>query len=310
MEKKLCFREDKSFKILQFTDIHFTHDDERDHQTVELLYKIIKEEMPDLIITTGDTVYGEQNVEYLPKVLAPFIESGIPWTWTFGNHDVEFAGSHEALFEEVLKLPGCVAFHDPASVDGVGNHVLKIVNDKGQTKWLVFAMDSGDYNPMKTVGGYGFITRNQIEWYKNQIKETEKEEKEFGALAFQHMAIPEFQELLPFERCYGIKRDGIGCPRINSGFFHAMLEAGHTRGLFVGHDHANDFYGKLYGITLGYGRASGYGGYGSKDHLKGARIFILNEKDTENFTTYVRLENGVVVDDPWRYEPLMKRDEG
>ena len=89
-----------------------------------------------------------------------------------------------------------------------------------------------------------------------------------------------------------------------------MLEAGHTKGLFVGHDHANDYYGNLFGITLGYGRAGGYGTYGAPDHMKGARIFILNENNTESFETYVYLENGDVIKEPWGYVPLCRRDEG
>lgn len=310
MKTCLRFQKGQNFKILQFTDIHYTEDNEKDHRTVALLREIIEAEKPDFMIVTGDTVYGEHNIEYLPKALKPLTDSGIPWSFTFGNHDVEFAGSHEELFRAVINLPGCVAYHDTSSVDGTGNHVLEIKDEEGNVKWLIFALDSGDYNPMKEVGGYGFITRNQINWYQRQIKVTEEKFGEFGALVFQHMAIPEFQELLPYERCYGVKRDGIGCPKINTGFFHAMLEAGHTRGLFAGHDHANDFYGKLYGIVLGYGRASGFGGYGAQDHLKGARVFVLDAMDTKNFKTYVRLEHGIVVDEPWRYEPLLKRDEG
>lgn len=34
-------------------------------------------------------------------------------------------------------------------------------------------------------------------------------------------------------------------------------------GAFAGHDHDNDYAGSLHGIRLGYGRVSGYGGYGS-----------------------------------------------
>ena len=37
MEKRLRFREDGSFRILQLTDIHYTEDDERDHRTVALM---------------------------------------------------------------------------------------------------------------------------------------------------------------------------------------------------------------------------------------------------------------------------------
>ena len=64
MERKLRFKEDGSFRILQLTDIHYTEDDERDHRTVALMRDLISREKPDFIITTGDTVYGEKNMEY------------------------------------------------------------------------------------------------------------------------------------------------------------------------------------------------------------------------------------------------------
>ncbi|MCI9143895.1 MAG: metallophosphoesterase family protein [Lachnospiraceae bacterium] len=310
MERKLRFQEDGSFRILQLTDIHYTEDDERDHKTVALMRELIRREKPDFIITTGDTVYGEKNIEYLPLALAPLTESGIPWSFIFGNHDVEFAGNREELFAAVQKLPGCIAYHDPESKDGVGNHTIGIEDKEGRVRWLIFGIDSGDYNPLEQVGGYGFITPNQIHWYQEQIRRQEQAGEDFGVLAFQHMALPEYEELFRYEICYGTRREGFGCPRINTGFFAAMLQAGHSPSLFVGHDHVNDFYGKLYGVTLGYGRATGYGTYGAQDFARGGRVFVLNQENTSSYDTYVSLEGGIVVDDPWRYEPLERRAEG
>ncbi len=302
-KKRLCFRADGSFRILQLTDIHFTENDERDHRTVALMRELIAREKPDFIITTGDTVYGEKNMEYLPLALEPLTESGIPWTFVFGNHDVEFAGNRAGLFDAVQKLPGSVAYHDPASVDGMGNHVIGIEDQAGRVRWLLFALDSGDYNPLPGVGGYGFVTPNQIRWYQETIKEQERENPDFGVLAFQHMAIPEFADVFRCARCYGTKHEGIGCPRVNTGFFYAMLTSGHSPSLFVGHDHVNDYYGTLFGVTLGYGRATGFGTYGAQDFARGGRVFVLREDDVSSYTTYVSLDGGVIVDDPWCYNP-------
>lgn len=310
MEKRLRFREDGTFRILQLTDIHYTEDDERDHRTVALMRDLIRREKPDFIMTTGDTVYGEKNMEYLPLALEPLTESGIPWSFVFGNHDVEFAGNRQELFDAVQKLPGCIAWHDEESQDGVGNHTIGIEDKEGRVKWLIFGLDSGDYNPMEQVGGYGFITPAQIRWYQGQIRRQEQEGEDFGVLAFQHMALPEYEEVFRYETCYGTRREGYGCPRVNTGFFFAMLQAGHSPSLFVGHDHANDFYGKLYGVTLGYGRATGFGSYGAQDFARGGRVFVLDQGDTASYETYVSLEGGIVVDDPWRYEPLERRAEG
>ena len=56
---KLAFSEEGKFKILQFTDIHFSDNNQVDEETVRLMRKILKEENPDFIMITGDTVYGE-----------------------------------------------------------------------------------------------------------------------------------------------------------------------------------------------------------------------------------------------------------
>lgn len=309
MQGKLRFKEDGTFRILQLTDIHYTEDDERDHRTVALMRELIRREKPDFIMTTGDTVYGEKNVEYLPLALAPLTESGIPWSFVFGNHDVEFAGNREELFAAVQKLPGCMAWHDEGSKDGIGNHTIGIEDGEGHVKWLVIGIDSGDYNPIEQVGGYGFVTPNQIRWYQEQICRQEQQGTDFGVLAFQHIALPEHAEVYRYATCYGVKREGVCSPRINTGFFAAMLQAGHSPSLFVGHDHVNDYYGKLYGVTLGYGRATGFGTYGAQDFLKGGRVFVLNQEDTSSYTTYVSLEGGIVVDEPWCHEPLERRDE-
>ena len=57
MKKDLYFKEDGKFKLLQFTDIHFTNDSEADHKTTALMQRILGAEKPDFIILTGDTVY-------------------------------------------------------------------------------------------------------------------------------------------------------------------------------------------------------------------------------------------------------------
>ena len=75
----LRFNEDGNIKIMQLTDLHYTNDDEADHKTVALMRQALKDEKPDFVMVTGDMVYGEHNLEFLPKVFAPLIESGCPW---------------------------------------------------------------------------------------------------------------------------------------------------------------------------------------------------------------------------------------
>lgn len=310
MKRELRFNEEGKFKVLQFTDIHYTDGGGEDHKTTELMERLIKEEQPDFIITTGDTVYGPDNTKHIEEALRPIIDSGIPFTYVFGNHDTEEGEGYDVLFPRIEKLPNCMAFNADKQLNGTGNHFLTVDDKAGQIKWVLFAVDSLNYNPLKSVGGYDYVKWDQIFWYKETMKQLEKENPDFQALTFMHMALPEFHELWDMEVCYGEKREGIGSPRINSGFFTAMLEAGHTKGLFVGHDHINDFMGQMYGIWLGYGRATGYHTYGEEGFLKGCRVFVLSEDSRRPFETYVVLENGTRIKSPKEHRPERIRDEG
>jgi len=57
----------------------------------------------------------------------------------------------------------------------------------------------------------------------------------------------------------------------------------------VGHDHNSDYYGNYNGIMLSYGRKSGYGSYGPKFLLRGARVFEISQDDfTITIDTWIR----------------------
>ncbi|NTV78005.1 MAG: metallophosphoesterase family protein [Clostridiales bacterium] len=305
----LCFNQEGKFKIMQLTDIHYDDGCLADEKTIELIEKLIQSESPDFIMITGDTVYGNKNLENFSKAVAPITASGIPWSIVFGNHDTEVGADYDDLFSEIRKQKGCMVYHDGTSVDGMGNHVLQIKNTEGTTKWAIIGLDSGNYNKMSQIGGYDYLKSMQIDWYQRKIKELERNSNQFSVLTFFHIALCEWNEVWEYETCYGEKNEEVCCAKINSGMFSAMLEAKHTRGVFVGHDHINDYYGDLYGITLGYGRATGYNTYGKEGYERGARIFILDELDTSQFQTYVVTEESGVQKEAVKHKPSAWRKE-
>ncbi|MNC34498.1 hypothetical protein D3C75_829330 [compost metagenome] len=81
-----------------------------------------------------------------------------------------------------------------------------------------------------------------------------------------------------------------------------MAELGHTLGVFVGHDHVNDYWGELHGIRLCYGRASGHNTYGREGFPRGARMIRLYEGE-RRLDTWLRLEDGTKVTKQLRHEP-------
>ena len=66
------------------------------------------------------------------------------------------------------------------------------------------------------------------------------------------------------------------------------------KAVFVGHDHNNDFCGDYYGVSLCYGRKTGYGSYGPPDGMqRGARILEFSLRDdTIKFDSWIRQEDG------------------
>ncbi len=55
----------------------------------------------------------------------------------------------------------------------------------------------------------------------------------------------------------GTRMEEACSPRINTGMFAAMKEAGDVMGVFVGHDHDNDYAVMWKNILLAYGRYTG-----------------------------------------------------
>lgn len=301
MDKKLKFREDGTFKVLQFTDVHYSEDSEADKRTFELMRKILTEEQPDFVIFTGDTVYSNNNEEMLRKALKPVEDSKTNWAMVFGNHDDEIGASKEKLLKVQRESSLCFSEAGDNKINGVGNYYITINSSKKNNPcWTFYLLDSGSYNHNTLVGGYDYIHRNQIKWY---IKSSKSIKKEFGnipALAFFHIPLPEYNDIFRLSECYGQKNEECCCPKQNSGMFSAMIEMGDIKGVFVGHDHVNDYYGDLYGIKLCYGRATGYNTYGKEGFLRGARVIKLFE-DKNIFETWVRLENGEVILNPEKH---------
>ncbi|MDF2872438.1 MAG: hypothetical protein K0R05_4013, partial [Anaerocolumna sp.] len=266
MKTDLKFQNGK-FKIMQFTDLHYVDGSSVDEKTINLMRRLLAIEKPDFVMITGDTVYGSDNLGGIDKALEPLVEAEIPWSLVFGNHDDEEGVEKEELIKKVMDLQGSLVFHAEDSGFGIGNHYLEIKNGNNETSWVLFGIDSGSYNVLPGIVGYDYVRAGQIEWYRKTIKELVVSNSDFASLVFLHIPLPEYKEVWESKSCIGNKLEEVCCSAVNSGFFTALLEEGHTRGVFAGHDHINDYIGDLHGIQLGYGRATGYNTYGRDGFL-------------------------------------------
>lgn len=73
--------------------------------------------------------------------------------------------------------------------------------------------------------------------------------------------------------------------------FASLVEEREVLGVFVGHDHINDYHGALHGVRLCFGRGTGYHTYGREGMAKGARLIRLTQGSRE-FATWLRLDDG------------------
>ena len=119
------------------------------------------------------------------------------------------------------------------------------------------------------------------------------------ALSFFHIPLPEFHEAVRHEDSFliGIRKEEVCSPQINTGLFAAMLESGDALGIFVGHDHVNDYAVSWKGIMLCYGRfTGGKTVYHDIPGGNGARVIELTE-GIRQFRSWIRLKDGCTVND-------------
>lgn len=295
-QHKLAFRRDGTFTIVQITDLHYGADALEDERTIAGMKTVFAIEKPDLIVFTGDIVKGnactDQQGQFLEALSVPD-KLGIPFALVFGNHDSEHKMcTRKEMMEAAIRLPLCYAQSGPAEVSGVGNYVLTINGASvSSSKALLYFFDS-------ETGANGFHY-DQIRWYIDQavgLRDGDNGQPH-PALAFFHRPLPEYNDVWNFHSCSGGKYEIVDSSKLNSGMFSAMKQMGDVVGVFVGHNHLNDYCGKFHDISLCYGRAGGHNMLGEETYPRGARVIRLREGMRE-FETWIRMADGTVMQQP------------
>lgn len=295
---QLRFRPDRTFTVVQFTDLHIHDDRDTAKATLDLMAQVLDAEQPDLAILTGDIIAGRSCSnprESFRQAVTPLEDRGIPWAAVFGNHDDEGIHSRRELMALQQEMPHCLSEPGPLVVPGVGNYVLSVLSAVAdEPAAYLYCLDSGSYAP-EGIGGYAWIEPRQVAWYRETAASLGQTGPDpLPALAFFHIPLPEFHLVWERGGCEGVKYEAVCAPVLNSGLFLQMVDVGDVLGVFVGHDHVNDFEGELCGIRLCYGRAGGYGTYGKEGFPRGARLIRLRE-GVRSFDTWLRLDDGTVV---------------
>ena len=297
----LKFGEDKKFKIVQFTDVHWKADSIASEEAGERMSEVLDAEKPDLVIFTGDVIFGKPADKSMRCALEPTIKRGIPFAVTFGNHDDELGMSRKELYDFIKDMPGNLT-STVEGLSGVTNFILPVkASDGSQDAALLYVFDSHSYATLKGIKGYGWIKHDQVQWYIDESKKFTEANggTSLTALSFFHIPLPEFHEAVQNEGSFliGTRKEKACAPEINTGLFAAMKEAGDVLGVFVGHDHVNDYAVSWKGIMLCYGRyTGGKTVYHDIPGGNGARIIELTEGERQ-FRSWIRLKGGKVINE-------------
>ncbi len=302
-----------TFKVMQITDahLHYLNSGPPEEDTLAFISKAIDDEKPDLVISTGDLIYSDRSATTLRGFCEFMAAKKQRWAFAFGNHDAEFGASQAELGDILERDPWCLYTHGASNVKGHGNFAIKVFDKEGGLSWIFYLLDSGNTNKNQEVGGYDYIDHTQIAWYVNTRNDYLSRYGNHPSLFFFHIPLPEYEEMWRTQTCYGYKFENVSGPRVNSGFFTAMLEENGAKGIFVGHNHTNDYHGKLHGLHLCYGRGTGFeangrGAYGKEGFLRGVRIIECDmeiKPNVELFSTYLYLEGGIIVNNQPPHEP-------
>ncbi|KAF4684767.1 purple acid phosphatase [Perkinsus olseni] len=307
-------------KILVFSDLHYGETEDRDNKSDIFQKTLLDVEKPDMVVFNGDAYsdYGdvlcwvefnctEFSVKQWERFTAIVRKQQIPYALTLGNHD-HFLDGIEPDGKSIMAYDAThsnlsLAKEAPPGVSGGSVYYVPVYENstaKGRPTGVLWMLDSGKLLCMGLTG-WGCVTEDQIEWFKSQAESEDL--RELQGLMFVHIPL---QEVLLYwnafgkdpQRVSGEKDEDVGCSSGNTGLFTAALGL-NVSGIFHGHDHNNDFLARVEStsrtIHVGYGRKSGYGGYGGVLAAKpGARVIIMKlNKERQDYTwsTYIRLEN-------------------
>nr|GLL43456.1 probable inactive purple acid phosphatase 29 [Ipomoea trifida] len=304
---------DGEFRILQVADMHYATGKATpclnvlpeqeascsDLNTTAFIRRMILAEKPHLIVFTGDNIFGRDTRDAAASMnaaFAPAISSNIPWAAVLGNHDQQSTLSRKGVMEHIVGMNNTLSQLNPTEdIDGFGNYNLEVLGVNGselanKSVLNLFLLDSGDYSTVPSIPGYGWIKLSQQAWFKSTSRNMQStymsspaaQRAPAPSLVYFHIPLPEYASF-DSSNFTGVKMEkGISSASVNSGFFTTMLETGGVKGVFTGHDHLNDFCGKLKGINLCYAGGFGYHAYGKAGWARRARMVVATLDKTEN----------------------------
>jgi len=297
------------FKILQLTDIHlggsiFSYS--KDLKALKAVYQLLNTTKPDLVIVTGDLTFPVGLFSLSLNNHTPVMEfasfmrnTGIPWAFTYGNHDTEAIATYSKedlnLLYQMLSYQTSKNLLYPyiqPNITGRNNQLLEIRNKDGSLNQAIFLIDSNAYTE-EGMNKYDYIHDDQVEWYQSQILRLEKEEqKKISSMLFFHIPLQQYKTAYQLYESgsnevtyyFGSNDeklfDKVCASEYPSKIFDVALALDSTKAMFCGHDHYNNMSLEYQGIRLTYGMSIDYlamPGISKDTKQRGATLITVHE---------------------------------
>ena len=296
-KRTLSFSE--NMRVLQITDSHWGIGSNLDLEE-QYITGLVNKANPDIIVLDGD-MFMHANRKIVDRFFTLIDSFNIPFCYAYGNHDLQGQYSSTYIDESVKKRTNSLLVNDlNDGLFGRSNYYVNLVDASGNVVWQVLIMDSNSY---VTSGHYDIFHEDQVSWYRSIVTETTTRNGNITVpqLAFYHIPGLYFRDALDEYLLTSEGRDnslcdaldnlsgnGTGCARedvyhgyADDGIFDVMVELGSTKGIFVGHDHINNFHLDYQGIKLCYNLKAGQNIY-HDNRLFGGQVIEIHSDGTFN----------------------------
>lgn len=301
------------FKILHLTDIHIggsLYSYPKDIKALNACYAEIEHTHPDLVVVTGDMCFpmgimslSLNNSAPVQQFAAFMRNTGIPWVFTYGNHDTESMSTLDKTeLDDVYKslsykTSGNLLYpYVQPDIMGRNNQLIEIRNADGSLNTGLFMIDSNSYTG-EGLNAYDYIHDDQVDWYAGEVGRMKEEAGHtVNSMVFFHIPLQEYKTATELyldgsdEVKYyfgenpgdhgGITNELVCCSDYPSKLFDTAVELGSTTGMFCGHDHYNNASIEYKGIRLTYGMSIDYlamPGISKETKQRGAELITIHE---------------------------------
>ena len=274
------------FRILHLTDIHlggslFSY--RQDKKALAACYALIEHTHPDLVIVTGDMSFplGIMSMSFNNSApvyqFASFMRNlGVPWAFTYGNHDTESLASmnredlNNVYMSLSYKTSGTLLYpYVQPEITGRNNQLIELRNADGSLNTALFLIDSNAYTG-EGINVYDYIHDDQVDWYAAEVERLNTEAgRAVPSMLFFHIPLQQYRtayelyeagsnEVTWYFGENGEKMiDKVCCSDYPSALFDRARDLGATA-MFCGHDHYNNMSLEYEGVRLTYGMSIDY----------------------------------------------------